>query len=43
MKREVLIKVGGKKRTIIWKNSSMPINQATQIAEQNHDEDKATI
>ena len=39
----MLIKAGGKKRTIIWKNSSMPINQATQIAKQNHGEDKTTI
>ena len=37
------MKAGGKKRTIIWKNSSMPINQATQIAKQNHGEDKTTI
>ena len=28
---------------IIWKNSFMPINQETQIAKQNHDEDKTTI
>ena len=38
--KEVLIKADGKKRTIIWKNSSMPVNQATQIAKQNHDEDR---
>ena len=41
--KEVLIKTDGKKWTIIWKNSSMPINQATQIAKQNHGEDKTTI
>ena len=27
--KEVLVKDDRKKRTIIWKNSSMPINQAT--------------
>ena len=41
--REVLIKTDGKKWTIIWKKSSMPINQATQIAKKNHGEDKTTI
>ena len=39
----MLNKPDGKKRTIIWKNSSMPINQATQIAKKNHGEDKTTI
>ena len=33
--KEVLTKADGKKRTIIWKNSSMPINQITEIAKQN--------
>ena len=41
--KEVLIKADGKKRKIIWKNSSMPINQASQIAKKNHGEDKTTI
>ena len=39
----MLIKADGKKRAIIWKNSSMPINQANQIAKQHHGEDKTTI
>ena len=30
--KEVLIKADGKKRKIIWKNNSMPINQESQIA-----------
>ena len=39
----MLIKAHGKRRTIIWKNSSMPINQVTQIAKQSHGEDKFAI
>ena len=39
----MLIKADRKKRTIIWKNGLMPINQETQIAKQNHGEGKNTI
>ena len=39
----MLIKAYGKAMTIIWKNSSMHINQVTQIAKQNHGADKTTI
>ena len=39
----MLIKADGKKRAIIWQNSSMPINQANQIAKKHHGGDKTTI